>query len=283
MKEALISAGGQVAGGLIGGLLNRSAVREANAQNLMIQEKEWRRQDNAYQRLAEDLEKAGFSKNIVSGVSSGAGTGTNYREQALSYDDISNALSKGVDTFLNVKAEKRADLESSKTLSLLDKRLSEIDEVIKGLVTDNGIKLQHLEQEKNKTIQEGYRTELLLHNLNFYNKNKNLPVGSWYGTPEMLSFVKGLDTANKIVEGVDKNLAEARSKKAEFEARGLPSYVVDRKTLSKYIEGELGLKGKEYRQAYNSLMPLLAERNRAEANAQLENSWFGKKFLKNKK
>ena len=282
LLSSLVSSGATFGGSAFSSMMNNKSVRETNAQNLAIQNIQWQREDKAYQRLAEDLEKAGYSKNILSGVSSGSSSSSNYRAQPMDYSDVANGLSKGVDVFLNSLDRKREREIANVQMAQMNENVKHMQEVIKGTMTDNAIKLQHLEQEKEKTIQSAYQTQALQHNIDYYNKNKFLPYGSWYGTPEMYIFVKSLEVANRINEGLEKELEDAESRKAKIEVDGLPSYVVDLKSLTVYIENELGIKyrSKGWTEAYNSLKKLLVERQRLEYKQQFDSSPFGKRWNK---
>lgn len=282
LLSGLISAGASFGGSVFSSLMNNLSVKDTNAQNLAIQKIQWSREDNAYQRLAKDLEKAGYSKNILSGVSSGSSSSSNYRAQPMNYSDVANGLSKGVDVFLNSLDRKRERDIANTQMAQMNENIKHMQEVIKGTMTDNAIKLQHLEQEKEKTIQSAYQTQALQHNFDFYNKNKFLPYGSWYGSPEMYSFVKSLEVANRINEGLDKSLKEAEARKAKIELDGLPSYVVDKSSLENYIENELGIKyrSKGWSEAYTTLNKLLHQRNQLEFKQRFDSSPFGKKWNK---
>lgn len=164
LGSAGISAGAGLAGGLLG-LLNTKMV---NDQNLAVQKEEWRRQDTAYQRLAEDLQKAGFSKNILSGVSSGLGSSTNFKAQRADMGFLSDSIDKGLEKYYMYE-RLRLDQESQKAqVTYQKKTVDQINAQIEHLNLQNKALADKLEYYEKLGIPEGVMsndlTKIFAHN-----------------------------------------------------------------------------------------------------------------------
>lgn len=66
MVQALIPAAASLAGSLITNAVNTRNIENANARNEELQREQWSRDDTAYQRVVQDMQKAGL--NPLSGV-----------------------------------------------------------------------------------------------------------------------------------------------------------------------------------------------------------------------
>lgn len=66
MVQALIPAAASLAGSLITNAVNTRNIENANARNEALQREQWSRDDTAYQRVVQDMQKAGL--NPLSGV-----------------------------------------------------------------------------------------------------------------------------------------------------------------------------------------------------------------------
>lgn len=66
MIQAIIPAAASLAGSLITNAVNTRNIENANARNEALQREQWSRDDTAYQRVVQDMQKAGL--NPLSGV-----------------------------------------------------------------------------------------------------------------------------------------------------------------------------------------------------------------------
>lgn len=102
-----------------------------------------KREDTRYQRLANDLGKAGFSKNIVSGATASA-------NQAPTSDVsfLGDSFSKGMSRKMQLEELNLQRTKNNAEVSNMKKTNQQLDAIIEGLNIDNMSKLEDLQHKR---------------------------------------------------------------------------------------------------------------------------------------
>lgn len=110
----------------------------------LIRQHNEKREDTRYQRLADDLQKAGFSKNIVSGATASAN-----QSPTSDMSFLGDAFSKGMNRKLQNEQLNLQRAKNNAEVTNLKKTNEQLNAIIEGLKTDNLSKVEDLKHKKN--------------------------------------------------------------------------------------------------------------------------------------
>lgn len=150
---------------VIGGLA--SGAMQLGYDTLMRKHNE-QREDTRYQRLANDLEKAGFSKNIVSGATASAS-----QAPVSDMSFLGDSLSKGLDRKLQIEQIALQRAKNNAEVANMKKTNQQLDAIIEGLNVDNMSKLEDLKHKRHINSLSELEREQLIETINKLKRDKD--------------------------------------------------------------------------------------------------------------
>lgn len=150
---------------VVGGLA--SGAMQLGYDALMRQHNE-QREDTRYQRLAGDLQKAGFSKNIVSGATASAN-----QAPVSDMSFLGDSLSKGLDRKLQVEQIALQRAKNNAEVANMRKTNQQLDAIIEGLNVDNMSKLEDLKHKRHINSLSELEREQLIETINKLKRDKD--------------------------------------------------------------------------------------------------------------